>query len=383
LNDTLVTEMALRKYAQDLPSVREVAAEFGRNEAVVSRAITQAFKSGLVVVGRAPSKHTPASLPLRQFELENRILECFPGLRFALVVQPPDGGADEFHEWVGKTLAEHVGLLGLRDGDTVAVGPGRSIHHFGDELRAQQTKLRVSSVSVIASCGDAYTAHQNHRNLLLDASSNALLLAQSFREKARIGVASHSVFLPEMSRAWSQRYFDKFWREELELGLFSVGTVDETHQIPKMLFPRTVDDFSASLDALRQEWDELRVLMKKRGRDGHLAEIGMTLFDVRPESAKDPSPLDLQIAAHVDHINEWLFNPGFQRLGKVRSLILASATREKAAAIRCLLLGNLIFQGNPLRPAVHGLVVDSQLAKELIRGEDATEPSKFSIPTGL
>ena len=185
-----------------LRPIKQLEDEFDRDPAVISRAVSAAFRERLVEV-RVIERQI--AQPKRSKFVEQRLIGRFPSLLAAIVVdcgdQPADLDSraglrrnDEIHAKLGRAMADSIatGLL-IRDGDIIGLGGGRGVNSAVDSPNYFQA-LHANSVTVVSLTGSNYARlHGGNPNVRLDADTNVGLFGPQFANEVTMRFMSHPI----------------------------------------------------------------------------------------------------------------------------------------------------------------------------------------------
>lgn len=374
------------KRGQPSKELKEIATKYGRDPAVVSRAIQDAFARGLVDIVRMKDQpRVPVQVPELIEQLEHR----FPKLHTALVVDvadrenlSPDERAlagDKIHEDLGYTAAHFVSNSALiHDGDIIGIGGGRGVFSFLKALTFFK-RLKAQNVSAISLAGDVYArTHSWWRegvtrlsypglNFQLDPDDHLNLLGVSFSAPLNMRKISRSIAWErgEVTRMIKETVLDREeWKKTIPmLGIVGVGVLSEGHrfyqeikrpeeQREHMLKPILGDlhrliEMISSLEFPKDHWYV------------PVGDICNRLFYVRPPpEVRISSEQERQIRELIKNLNEKLLTATEEQLSQITQLILIAGTRRKALAIKQLLEED--------RFHIRILCVDKEAAEEIL-----------------
>jgi hypothetical protein len=363
IDDDLKVLLATERFGREWVEVGELAKRHDRAVGVVSRAITAAFREGLVEIRRVQ-----APTPSRVEPLERALRRKYPALRVALVVDSEGSEPDAVHEGLGRVLARDWCAASFRDDERIVVGGGRCVYHMAESLSRATPLLQMRNATVVSVGGDSYPYHEKKRNVSLDADANARLLVQAFEHSAAIGLSSHHVFLGEGSADWKDRYFSGFWSRSPSLAILGVGILDELHQLNLLTHAEAKGNFPPTnvTEALCTQIQELRLAAQRLGASESganrpcVAELGMHLFFV-PGRSTDPGAAT-EMHSRIDQINRQLFAPAADQLQAVGGIAIVAGGEHKASAMGYLLRQTKESGGLP----IHVLCTDRSCAESLL-----------------
>ncbi|HJQ30539.1 MAG TPA: sugar-binding domain-containing protein [Pyrinomonadaceae bacterium] len=369
-DEELIT-LALERYAplrQGMGPTKnaELAKKYGRDEAVITRAITSAFEKRLVDIVRLKY---PA--PLRLPALEEQLLSKFPKLHVAIVIDGMDfkkSSADEraffgdkLHEELGKAMAHFISTSNVvRDNDTIGIGSGRGVFFLLTAL-SHFERLRAQNVTAVSLTGDVYarthaawrknenatSIGQTGLNCQLDADDHLSLLGMSLlwplKETKKI---SHPI-------AWERGELIKMikktildadeWKLHIpDLGLVGVGVLSDGHRLYQEV-KAEAEQREQRLDPIIEDLKHLASMCEfierpKKPWYVPVGDICNRLFYVRPpEEVKVTRDQEGQIVQSIQKINEKLLTASEEQLAQIKELILIAGTLKKAPAIKQLL----------------------------------------------
>jgi hypothetical protein len=332
MDDDLKAKLAIERFSGNFPGVKELAGRHGRSRSVVSRAITSAFKKGLVRLQRVNRFK-----PVRAHKLECKLKDQFSFLQTILVVNLDNKHPDVVHERLGYALADEVGHSMFWHGDRMLVGPGRSVHHFANRLAKRNEKLVVTGATIIAACGDSYPDYEVRKNVCLDANANALLLADAFESVPPQGLTSNHLFTsdtpPEIE--WRRTFEHTYWAEPPSHALLGVGILNAKHRLVMLADGRyptpPISKASPALDKVRRLMDLIRS-QPENEQAPLVAEVGMHIFAVAASSGLNP-----ELESVISDLNSSMFAPSFDQLASIRSIAIIAGGAPKGPAVRHLL----------------------------------------------
>jgi len=334
-----------------------LAKRFGRDEAVISRVIGSAFRSGLVEV-RVIQDEGLASP--RRTDLEREILKKYPALMSAIVISvtdPPESRAtsseemlrysDYVHRFLGTALAREIshGPF-IRSGDHVGIGPGRGVY---ETVRAMQKQapVRARDVTLVSLSGVGYMRHHaKNRNLLLDPDFIVAVMGEAFEYPVALDlVAAPLVPGPEHStpfRNWLSSA-DRA-RPTLDMALLGVGVFTPGNRFYEEASTVTARQQPA-YDPIRAALQSLRTLSAKFSSEDYipLGDLGYHIFLIPPPTdRKMESQMRSELERQVDAINKYLLSAHRDHFQAIRSAVLIAGTAPKARALNHLLAGDLL-----------------------------------------
>ena len=365
--------ITLAKFRSHPPrSLDDLAEEFDREPAVISRTITRAFRDGLVEV--MPARYSVP--PPRKESLERRLLERYEGLSGCIVLdsQEPTTPADDdrLHDYLGGAMAALIasGTV-FRDKDVIGLGSGRGVYHTVRNLGAHAPlKARVTLCSLT---GQVHPRdHSEQVNVLMDADIHLGMLGVCFKDQVTLHPISHAIVCgtaDEARRVLNQsRLSEAAWKAGLPThALVGVGVLAEGHRF----YRHVKTGASARSHLLRSIEGPLEQLVKicdiisGAGTPFYcpVADIANRLFFVPPpDGVRLPSglgkdTLERKVKSLIDDINSRLVTVRGAQLHQIAHIMLVAGSRRKAGAVRQLLLDQY-----PLR----FVCVDQQLATELL-----------------
>lgn len=331
---------------------------FGRHESVLSRAINNCFRSGLVEVKVVKEGNRSNT---RRSDLEAVLLKKYRGLVGAIVVGIDKFGradavdeqmlqrSDYVHRVLGQTLAHQVAHGGfIRTGDRVGIGPGRGVY---ETIRALQKEpqLRASDVTLVSLSGVGYMRHHaKNRNLLLDPDFIVAFMGEAFEHPVALDLVA-SPLVPGVGATGLQAF--PTWlrlppkdRPMLDTAILGVGIYasgnrffEEGAALSVRLHP--------AYEPIRPALRALRVGSSRISSSDYvpLGDLGYHIFAI---PAPGPSVPRIQIALaelqrQAESINKNLMSAHISDFSGIKSAILVAGTAAKARAIHHVLGGNL------------------------------------------
>lgn len=344
-------QMALKRYNvsptdKNFTPLEQLADEFDRDEAVLSRAIFRAFRDGLVQV--RPADAVPYE---RVKSLETRIESRFPKTR-AIVVSIPESHAPhkaedvkkrdvKLNQRLGSVAAEVLANSNLfRDGDVVGVGAGAAVFYLVDTLRRitkEARPLPVDDLSLLALVGSLKPAdHFGVIRMKLDADFNVNILADCFsRGDPRTLNVSLSYLdgsrLEKALDAWNVAEGSRL--SSLTHVMVGLGVLNDGHRMRELAaVPKTDPLFGGIQGNLSQ----LLALADKHSDPGSdyfpLAEVCCRLFLV--DEKRIPKRDADEIKGLIARLDKSLLTVPLAMLQKVPATLLVAGGRHKALAIR-------------------------------------------------
>ena len=330
-------------------ALSELAVKYGRDEAVISKAVASAFREGLVEIRERPAD------PPRLESIEKKLTDYFDLLE-AIVVEDQGPTSDEgqskslnrndaIHATLGRAMARVIaGGFVFRDGDVVGVGSGRGVYYTVDSLR-QLPRLRAKNVVLGSLTGAVHARdHAQRINLTLDADTHVALLGPCFTQSVTLHLASHPIIFPGVRKTiW---FSDQHWHDEPPThALIGVGVLAPGHRFFEDAGINTqhrepiLAPIQSDLESLVKLCGDVE---RSKGVDSRIycpvADIANCLFYVQPPpGANIKNDTQREIERLVGKINDQLLNVNRQQLQQVGQIMLVAGTPKKAVAIRRLL----------------------------------------------
>jgi DNA-binding transcriptional regulator LsrR (DeoR family) len=397
-----------------LPVSMDDEAGFRKASKAVERAIRDAFHQRAVVIERRGS--TPVHR--RNDKLEAELQARFPALDTVIVVRADprhDHGPESAEERSGRLLHQQLGealaayIAGqretyFRDGDAIAVGGGRGVHHMIVALGASG-RMRVNEVHVQSFSGSlAQYKSVGDSGLIWDADDNAMQLASLFAGSVHVGQIQHNIICREEQRnrllAETHLSARRFAANPPHHGLFGLGNYDSGSYFYRDLHAR-MDlkrgppsneaawgphyEFYAALKRLD---DKVKATQSFYGECSPVAEFGNRYFFVEmPPSAANgnrmPNPTAIQTLRTefnglIEEVNARLLNPASEQIEKISKLTLIAGSPSKVLAIRTLLMAperrishrmNDVDESRTERwalPTIRNICIDEKSAREIL-----------------
>lgn len=349
LADDELVELALTRFSPSgLNKVAELADASGRAEAVVIRAITAAFKKGLVTVVANNRR-----APVRVGALERALTEHF-GLLGAVVVDHAVGASEdlqldaEIHQALGEAMANVIAAAPVfKDGDVIGVSSGRAVHFAVDGL-ASRMSSGAKGVTILSLSGILHPRdHTRRRSLRFDADTNVLSLASAFSSSGSMEYVSQLLVTAddsELERARSRTWLgrDEFTGQTLALvgvGVFAPGhrlyepfEDEEGSRRDDPVLAPIIDE----LQELARLSSDARTSLRSEVAYYPVADICNHLFFVPPSGSRRLAQ-EGDIRAVIEAINARLLAVKPAQLAKAQTIILIAGTQRKAGAIETLL----------------------------------------------
>ena len=333
--------------------IKQLAEEFQRDPAVISKAISDAFREGLIEVHAADKRSRE---PRRLERLETALLGRFSQLDAAIVVASeasPDLGrgsadtmrhSDEVHAKLGSAMAHAIGSGPLiRGDDLIGVAGGRGVYHTVAALQ-NLPPLRGRQVTLGSLNGATHARHLSwKRNLALDADFNVGLLGSCFGSEVKMQFVSHPIVLQNateaaaiISRTWfGSRSIAKI---TLDTVLVGIGVFVSGHRFYED--GAVMSDSEPMLAPIGMLLNKLRQLCEPFTTPVYspVADVVYRLFYVYPpRGVAIPQNKVKDMLCLIAEINERLVTVPTERLQETKLLMLVAGTRRKALAIRALL----------------------------------------------
>ena len=174
------------RYGRAMEEISALGKQKQRDPAVVSRAISDAFRKGLVEI-----RTNEYAKYAREFSLEEDLKSKFklPGAVVIRFAEPPPqlqgknledfkAWNDELHSALGFSLARMIAAGGFvfGAGARIGIGSGRGVFFVVDWL-AKLTKLRAINVQAFSLTGATYPQTHAKDGLRLDADTNVNIFA--------------------------------------------------------------------------------------------------------------------------------------------------------------------------------------------------------------
>ena len=351
----VLDRFSMLREGKGLFPIKTLAEKYHREPAVISRAIAAAFRDGLVEIRPVDRLRRD---PRRHLALEQRLLEAYPTLLAAIVVQSETPAPNEYdddaeriyddvHARLGQALAHYIvsGPL-LRDGDRIGLSGGRAIYHCVDAM-LHLAPLRASSVVLASLTGLNHARHRSRNNwraFRLDADTHVQLLGQSFTTEPMLKLLSFPLVLDdaaEKERVWTRVWLGSpgqwgWGKEPLNQGIAGVGSLAPGHHFFQAFAEGVLGEDHVWLP-IHGELKELIELCQAEttGTYCPVGDIANRFFFV-------PPPKGRMIPAHrfeklIEAINSRLLTVSLEQLRAIPSLVLVAGTRIKARAIQTLL----------------------------------------------
>jgi len=362
-------------------SIEDLGRRFQRDPSVITRAIKEAFRRGLVTV--LENKSAFATEPIRE-DLDGRdlLMKHFPQLRGATVVKVDTDASVEVHRRLGRAMAQFISTGGiLRPNDRLGVGSGRAVYACVEAL-ARLPQLRVHPITLLSLTGSLRASDPDLR-LHVDADVHLFLLARCFE---------HQIFLEPLSSAIAARPDQ---RESIMSGtwlggkgqkaeppthaLVGVGALDMEHRLYQLDkdtpspkghkstpspeghkgTPSPEGNFDPALRALLHE--DLEPLVgicdeyAKEKKEALVGDLCNWLFLV-----DDKHALSSQAQTHIKNINRKLITADVDLLKKIGTIMVVSGTQRRCGALLRLMLSEDL-------PEISYLCTDSRTAVDLVK----------------
>ncbi|MEK7996461.1 MAG: hypothetical protein AAB403_21885 [Planctomycetota bacterium] len=325
-------------------SIKELAGRYRRDAAVISRAVTSAFRDGLVDIVRTGRPHVQ-----RLQSLEKRILDRYPKLWDAIVVEvhSTEGNSsgqnlgridDETHRKLGYAMAGSTSQWRLRDADVIGFGSGRGVFYTAESAMQLPAALRVEGLHLVSLTGAVHARdHAKQLNARLDADLHVALFGMCIQHEATLHLTTHPITACD---ARDLTYLGKkHWAQHHPThALVGVGVLADGHRFYEEAKSEKPDPI---LEKIIQPLRRLVTLCDSvRGMDpspGYypVADICNHLFFVDRGDLSDT--IRKEILANIEEVNKRLLNVSEEQLNDVGAILLVAGSRKKAAAIHQLL----------------------------------------------
>ena len=367
-------EWTLAKYGDShqkhggMATLATLKARFKRSEAVISRGIRQAFSRGLVKVIVEKSF---AEIPQRNNRLEELLLEMYPGLKTAIVIDvdaPPSSSEnlsdydDNVHKKLGTALAAVIttSLIDL-DGKAVALSSGRGVHYVVQGLKKH--KLRANNVSLLSLTGDVFFPTSLTPFAPMDANRNVQDMYECLPNDTFINTIKAPLAPPrkDLYRYLKNTWLGRWKENRPDYAIIGVGVLYKGHRFwdyaltPPQELKSFLNPIAETLKLLVASCNEI---IKKNQHYYPVADIANHFFFVEPPNgAIITSSQKSTIQKLIKKINEQLINVRADQLKEIPHLILVAGSSKKTFAIRKMLERN-----NNLTC----LTVDSEVATKIM-----------------
>jgi hypothetical protein len=318
LTDEERTSIALDRFGPLQQGMRTVEVEvlskrYKRDPAVISRAISEAFRRGLVQIRKVERVEQPNRAP----ELEARLQSRFD-LLGAIVIEPSESSAsatedrrslvfgDELHAKLGSAMAQLIATgTVFRSGSVIGLGSGRGVYHTVDAL-SKLPPLRATKVTLVSLTGAVFAQdHAVRVNLRLDADFHVNLFGQCFAHPVEI----HQIHAPivlsdprEFSAVRKRTWLGKEKWEGNIHGLFGVGVLKRGHRFNEFVDAYERSDFNRdhTLDPILEPLRKLIRICRTVSNDYYcpVADICNNLFLVPPPPEAKVSPDIIKAIKH-------------------------------------------------------------------------------------
>jgi DNA-binding transcriptional regulator LsrR (DeoR family) len=198
MTDQERAQIALARFrtGTGLASIKELSVLFDRDPAVISKAISKAFRDGIVTVTRSPQMQTVE----RNADLENALRDRVRVLGATIVVETSkptrfrantDIADEDLQRRLGAAMASYlVEAQPFRDGDVVGVGSGTAVASTIDALRTRPLPFRALHVTLMSLSGSVHSRY-TQRNLWQDSDTNTAMLSSCFTEEVSVNLVRY------------------------------------------------------------------------------------------------------------------------------------------------------------------------------------------------
>jgi DNA-binding transcriptional regulator LsrR (DeoR family) len=361
LTDEERVSIALDRFGPLQQGMRTVEVEvlsrrYQRDPAVISRAINEAFRRGLVQIRKVERVERPNRAPELEAQLQRRF-----DLLGAIVIEPsPLSGSapedrrslvfgDELHAKLGSAMAQLIATgTVFRSGSVIGLGSGRGVFHTVDAL-SKLPPLRAINVALVSLTGAVFAQdHAIKMNLRLDADFHVNLLGQCFAHPVEIHQVHAPIVLSDPREFSAVRKRTWLGREKWEgniHGLFGVGVLKRGHRFNEFVDESEKSEFNRdhTLDPILEPLRKLIGICRSGSNDFYcpVADICNNLFFVPPPpEVKVSLETITSIRKLIDTINKQLVNISEEQLRQIQNIILVAGGIQKACAVRELLMND-------------------------------------------
>jgi DNA-binding transcriptional regulator LsrR (DeoR family) len=329
-----LVDLALSRFSSE--GVREysqIGGISGRADAVVIRAITSAFRRGLVEVRPKVSPH------LR--DVGRALVDEFDLLGALLA----EGTSDELKTYrlIGAATASLVepGLV-WPDHARIGVGSGRAVNAFVEALAQRGTSLRARDVTIASLSGNLRVQNsEGPQNMRFDADWNASVLARTFIHPVDVRLADHRLLAKSEDSA-REIVTDRWTTAVLTHVVSGIGMFGPGH--------RMYDSADAVGSGVGEKLETLRLLCRKtldqygnHYSSSPIADVSNRLFVITPAAQGLPDgliTLQRKMAVAIEDLNRFLVLPPAECVRDAGTTVILAAAPRKRQAILHLLSGN-------------------------------------------
>jgi len=347
------------------------------SEKTVQKAITEAFKKGLISVVAAKSLEYR-----REHALEEQLLERFRDLQMAIVISTDN--KEDVHKSLGHALAQqiHESKFMFRAGDIIGLGTGRGIHYTIENL-VDLTQVPVENITIMSLTGSLFPQGvSNNLDYLLDADTNAALFTKHFRGLIQVRPISYPIAHQEAARkiltkeTWLSP--DEYAAHTPTLAIIGLGVLTGNNRLVQEV-QRPADAKSPVLKPvytyLQSIITEVESIKKEYNGYCAVGDCCNRLFIIPP-----PADINERIIPRlkktlkplIDTVNECTITATEEQLRMIKNVILVAGGSEKASGILCVLTkesGNIsgILQEVP---RIDGICIDKESAEFILQRPD-------------
>ena len=341
--EELVT-IAKRRFEEKL-SITKIAQLLGRDERVIVRAISRAFRMGLVEVALVePALRHPPRVP----RLEHALLNRFSQLSACIIIDPEDSSnslkSGNIHADLGKVVAKEIARGSFfRNGDIIGIGPGRGCYHTMDAL-AKYPKLSHRNIVITSLTGSVCVKDAvdgENANTLVDADQIVGQVGQRFSRSLKLRPMGHSIAYSDSSRKdiiKSTVLDPEIWeKKHPTVAFIGAGVLSSGHRFFDEA-NRAALDREPLLLPIYEFLDPLvRICKEYQEQHNHcpVADLNYRLFYL--PLAKSSSLDEAKIMRLINDINARLLTPTLEQLKLIQTIVLVSGGKFKAPAIKYLL----------------------------------------------
>jgi DNA-binding transcriptional regulator LsrR (DeoR family) len=331
---------------------------------VISRAITAAFRDGLVDIVKISRPQVR-----RLQSMEQKILDKYPNLWEAVVVDADSNSEmasaqeakridDEIHRKLGYAMAGLTNQWRLRDNDVISFGSGRGVFYTVEGAMQLPAALRVEGLHLVSLTGAVHARdHAKQLNTRLDADLHVCLFGMCIRHSATLHLVTHPI-TAQNARTYTCLGEEQWPRLHCSHAVIGVGVLAEGHRFYEEAKAKTPDPIlEPILPALRTLVDLCDTVTQSDPSHYPVADICNHLFLVDKEGL--PAGVRQKLSDNITIVNNCLLNVSETQLQEVGAILLVAGTRKKAAPMRQLL--------NSPSFKIRIISVDSTLAEELAR----------------
>jgi DNA-binding transcriptional regulator LsrR (DeoR family) len=338
-------------------TIKDIAVNVGRDPAVVSRAISAAFRKPLVRVEvtevAEPKRNEQLERQLRArfpeevyYWLQNiRVIDCVSALQDSRPDEPRYG--DLVHRCLGSALARELaeGVLWKHRNKILGLGSGRSVFYTLDAL-SRYPKLNWGNTTLVSLSGQVLArdhAGQIGSNLDADFHVNYLALRLSTAGNARVQTIQVGKSIADLTGDLKATLIWQQWQQmRPNYAIVGVGTLSPGHQFFEAIEKKEVvteqkGTIQYQLGPIRNELGSLIELCKRSsvGDMGYcpVGDVCNFLFYIPAPDGMISEGDEVDIRKLIKNINDKLLTFTLPQFSEIENTVVLAGTKLKASAV--------------------------------------------------